>query len=324
MLPPPKPPLAPAPKLILPAGCDEVLHLMGSTNLAEFLDYACENADPSVQGSGAVSGNSQMDLAEAWRDAAMTYEGLMQTEAYPTEALDVYPLPDSMRAHCEQFLARPQVQREFNRVPVAFGMVPLAHLIAAQDRLNVGTVTSVGIGTGAISDASLIQICLPLDAPHHTLEVLHKDTDSVTFAADNHDIRFLRPQLLSGLVENMSNRGHVQRTLALPVGFSINVLNVVRFQNRLILNNGYHRAFALWRRGVTHVPAVIQVCRHWEDVGLVGSSEIYENGALYIDRQRPPLLKDFVNRNLCMTFAVRRQRKYLRIRFQVETGYLAM
>lgn len=324
MLPPPKPPLAPARKLILPAGCDEVLHLMGSTNLTEFLEYARENADLSAQGSGAVAGNSPMDLAEAWRDAAKTYDELMETEAYPTQTLDVYPLPDSMSAHCEQFLSRPHVQREFNLVPVAFAMVPLAHLIAAQNRLNVGTVTSVGVGKGAISDASLVQICLPLDAPHHTLEVLHKDADSVTFAADNHDVRFLRPQLLSGPVENMSNRGHVQRTLALPVGFSINVLNVVRYQNRLILNNGYHRAFALWQRGVTHVPAVVQVCQHWEDVSLVGSSEIYENVALYNDSRRPPLLKDFANRNLCMTFAARRQRKYLRMRFQVETGYLAM
>lgn len=65
--------------------------------------------------------------------------------------------------------------------------------------------------------------------------------------------------------------------LALSVGFTTNVLNVVRYGARVVLNNGYHRALALQELGVTHVPCLIQVCAHWEDV-VAGSSEMYDNG----------------------------------------------
>ena len=48
MKPLPKPPLAPAPPLVLPEGCDEVLHLIGSTRLGDFLAFAREQADLSA------------------------------------------------------------------------------------------------------------------------------------------------------------------------------------------------------------------------------------------------------------------------------------
>ena len=323
MLPPPKKrPIVHTPAMVLPEGYDQVLYLMGIASLADFLDFARERADLAAPGTGAIAGNSPMDLAEAWRDAATIFEGLVENDAYPTELPPVHPLPESMNSHCETFVSRSHVQREFDRVPIALAMVPLAYLVAAQHQLNVSTTNSVEINSDPISDASLAQICLPLDAPPHTLRVLHKNADGITFAADNHDIRFLRAHAISGPIANLPSRGHVNQTLALPVGFSINVLNVIRYQNRLILNNGYHRAFALWQRGVTHAPAVIQVCRHWEDVAMVGSSELHENASVYLEHRRPPLLKDFANRQLCMSFAVRRARKYLRIRYQVETGYI--
>ena len=323
MLPPPKPPVVADRSFVLPAGCDEVLHLMGSTGLADFMAYARDCIELSANRVEAASAMSPMDLAEAWRDAAQVYQALAETDAYPVEVPGVFPLPDTMQEHCQAFLGKAHIQREFDRVPIALAMVPLEYLIAMQPRLNMGTANSADVGTGSISDASLVQICLPHEAPPHRLQVLQKSADGITFAADNHDVRLLQAHTVSGASINLSTRGHVEQVLALAVGFSSNVLNVIRYQNRLVLNNGYHRAFALLRRGVTHAPAVIQVCRHWEDVGLVGSTEVYENGSVYFERERPPLLKDFVDRRLCMAFAMPRSRKYVRIRYQVETGYLA-
>ena len=74
--------------------------------------------------------------------------------------------------------------------------------------------------------------------------------------------------------------------------------------------------------GVQTCALPIYVCRHWEDVALAGASEIYDNAPVYFERARPPLLKDFVDRRLCVSLAVARARKYVRIRYQVETGYL--
>ena len=318
----------------MPDGCDPVLHLMGTVGLAEFLAFAHDFADLTVPGTGALGGATPMDLAEAWRDAADVYQSINTAEAYPEGLPGLFPFTDAMHAHCEAFLAKPHVQREFDQVPVALAMVPLAHLIVATQRLNGTTVSGHGaaLGAGAVADLALVQHCLPLEPPAHSLQLIEQHDGSATFASDQPEIAFLGAHLAhraTGFIDATVTqrtvpgvRGHTEQTLALALGFPGNVLNVIRYQNRLFLNNGYHRALALLKRGVTHVPAVIQVCRHWDDVGLVGSAALFNQRALFAERERPPLLKDFVDPRLCMSFAVPRRRAYLRIRYAIETGHL--
>lgn len=319
---PPKPPLTPTAPLVLPAGFDQILHPMGTTGLADFLAFARDFADLTVPGTGAASGSTPMDLSEAWRDAADAYHGLASAETHPKELPGIFPFPEGMKAHVDAFLAAAHVQREFDQVPVALGMVPLEYLIAAPVRLNMSMIDSHSstLSAGSIGDLSLARLCLPLDAPSHSARVLEQNADSLTVVSDNPDLRFMRARAIAG--GDASGRGQLGQTLAVEIGFPGNVLNVIRYQNRLILNNGYHRVYALLLRGVTHVPAVIQVCRHWDDVGLVGGAALYENKATLIDLDRPPLMKDYADRRLCMHFAVQRMRKYVRIRYQVETGHL--
>ena len=310
---------------MLPPGCDQILHLMGTTALTDFLAFARDFADLTVPGTGASGGATQMDLAEAWRDAADIYQGLATAEAYPPVLPGIFPFPEGMKAHCAAFLGTPHIQREFDQVPVAFGMVPLAHLIVGLPRLNMTTVSghSEAFGTGAIADSALAQRCLPLDPPRHSLQLLEQCGNSSTFVSSRPDVDLLRARAVAGAGADPMGRGHVQQTLALELGFPGNVLNVIRYQNRLILNNGYHRAYALLRRGTTHVPALIQVCRHWDDVALVGAAGLYENKHVLIDAARPPLIRDFSDRRLCLHFAAPRLKKYIRISYTIESGHLS-
>ncbi len=324
MLPPPKTTTSTERSFVLPQGCTEVLHLMGATRLADFLTFARERADLTATSDAGGGGDCAMELAESWRAAAATYLALEASEPYPSESPTVFPLPASMSQHADALLALPQIQREFDRVPVALGMVPLAQLICAQQRIDLHTVQPGATAVAMPSDEALVAACLPIDAPPYRFRVAQQEEGCVTFTADNHDIRLFTPQILAAAAMSGKWAGYVQSALALPVGFSANVLNVIRFRNRLVLNNGYHRAFGLYRRGVTHVPAIIQVCREWEDVGLVSSSEIFDNGSVYFERKRPPLIKDFADRRLTISLAVPISQKYVRIKYQVETGYLRL
>lgn len=326
MLPPPKPTTSTERSFVLPLGCTEVLHLMGATRLADFLSFARDRANLEALSDGG-GGDCAMELAESWRAAASTYEALEASDPYPSEQPPVFPLPASMQQHADALLALPQIQREFDRVPIALGMVPLAQLISAQQRIDLHTVQPEATGATAStlpSDEALVAACLPIAAPPYRFRIAQQEEGCVTFTADNHDIRLFTPQILAAAEMSGKWAGYVQSALALPVGFSANVLNVIRFRDRLVLNNGYHRAFGLYRRGVTHVPAIIQVCREWEDVGLVSSSEIFNNGSVYFERKRPPLIKDFADRRLTISFAVPISKKFVRIKYQVETGYLRL
>jgi hypothetical protein len=52
------------------------------------------------------------------------------------------------------------------------------------------------------------------------------------------------------------------------VGITPSFLRVTRYQGRVILADGYHRAHGFLRRGVTHVPAFINDAASFEDIGF--------------------------------------------------------
>ena len=171
-----------------------------------------------------------------------------------------------------------------------------------------------------LADADLAAVCLPLTAGDASFKVAHQGGERFVFVSDTHDTRFLGAQLVNPAdIKGLQVHGHAQAVLALSVGFTTNVLNVVRYGPRVVLNNGYHRALALRELGVTHAPCLIQVCAHWEDVGLAGSSEMYDNGPVYFSAARPPLLRDFANPQLTRSFAARRLTREIRLTYEVDS-----
>ena len=68
--------------------------------------------------------------------------------------------------------------------------------------------------------------------------------------------------------------GPVAGVVGLVVGFGSGYLNVIACEGRLVLNNGYHRAYALRELGVTHAPAVVQEVQRADEVGAAGGTAV--------------------------------------------------
>ena len=132
-------------------------------------------------------------------------------------------------------------------------------------------------------------------------------------------MRFLDAQVIEPVsVQQAPVMGHPQAVVALSVGFSANLLNTVRYNGRIALNNGHHRALALRAMGMTHAPCLIQPCASMEDLQQAASSEILNNADLYFDAPRPPLLRDFDNPLLTHSFAAPRMRRVVTIKLDVQ------
>lgn len=301
-----------APPTVAPT--DQELFLMGVHNLDAFIDFVKER---TLQGPGL----DRVDLGDLWRRAARIYQELETNEAGAAEKPQIRPLPKRLQAHVNRLVEMPEFQATFSDLPVAFGMVELDKLVVTQHELQLSSVNKLMRETTLpLTDAKLAAICLPLTPDSAEFKLKLNRNGQFVFVSDTHDARFLGAQVLRPQdVPGLKVHGHAAAVVALALGFSTNVLNAIRYRDRVVINNGYHRAVALRRMGVTHAPCLIQVCGHWEDVALAGNSELYNHADLYLSSARPPLLRDFDNPDLTATFIKGKMYKQIHLSYEVRT-----
>jgi hypothetical protein len=291
---------------------------MGATRLGEFLQFVRQRA----RGGRA---RDECEVADLWRAAAKHYEQLQTTQANAAQQPKVLPIPAAMQAHIERLSSLESFRATFSAVPIAFGMVPLDQLVCSQFDVTVSTVNALKMRmTKKLTPAKLVELCLPL-TPDYGECVLGRETGSEdVFHSDSHDLRTFGAQLLSAsAIAGYQPKGHAQAAIVIGVGFSTNVLNVVRYAERLVLNNGYHRALALLSQGYTHAPCVIQVCSHWDDIGQCAMREIDQNGNLYFTQTRPPMLRDYLEPALTSHWALQPVRRQVTIKINYESRDIA-
>ena len=294
-------------------------HLLGPRHLQDLLDHVASLGfkHPSTR---------RESLSDRWRAAAKTYAQLEQSEAGIANAPEIRALTKAMNRHIEQLVALPGVQQTFDTVPVAFGMVELDKLVISQYDMTQAVVDGITAAHPLpISPKRLAELCLPLNPPSANFRLASQKDDEFIFVADAHDMRFLDAQVLpTASVQLGDVMGHPQAVVALSVGFSANLLNVVRYNNRLVLNNGHHRALALRQMGLTHVPCLIQPCTSVDDLQQAASSEICDNADLYFSSPRPPLLRDFDNPLLTLDVPAPRMRRMVTINVEVKRRLVAI
>lgn len=293
---------------------DEELCLLGVTRLPDFIEFVRAR---TIDGHDIDQGL----LVDMWRKAAGVFTKLQASEAGAADKPDVRPLSGKLKAHVNKLVKLPSFQASFSTVPVSFGMVELDKLIVSQQHITRSSVDKMTESLQVpLSDAALADLCLPLTPDSSGFRVALQEDGRCIFTSDTHDARFLGAKLLKPSdIKGYKVGGHAQAVLALSVGFTTNVLNVVRFGQRMVLNNGYHRAMALKQLGITHAPCLIQVCGLWEEVGMAGSQEIYHNASVYFSASRPPMLRDYSNPALTKTFATTQIRKEIRLTYEVDS-----
>ncbi|AOW15179.1 hypothetical protein LPB72_21980 [Hydrogenophaga crassostreae] len=310
------PPVAPA---FGPQAATAERFLLGPRHLEEWLDEV---------GALGLSGHlpDRSGLTDLWRVGQKEYARLALSEAGVADNAAIRPLPKSMARHIAQLVELEGVRRTFDTVPVAFGLVPLDALIISQYSMTQAVVDRIAEAHPVpISPKRLVELCLPLKAPAASFRLAGRSEKEFTFVADAHDMRFLDAQVIEPVnVQQAPVMGHPQAVIALSVGFSANLLNTVRYNGRIALNNGHHRALALRAMGMTHAPCLIQPCASMEDLQQAASSEILNNADLYFDTPRPPLLRDFDNPLLAHSFAAPRMRRVVTIKLDVQRRLLAL
>jgi hypothetical protein len=259
-------------------------------------------------------------LAADWRAAHDRLAQLRRAEEDWADDVRPQPLPAALEPLAAEVAADPIFQTSFAVLPTRVALVELDRLVVAQKAINLTHVQRVRDRLGPDPTAEqLFRVCLPTDHTPLGHRVARVGSDSFAFVCDSDDLRFHAPVLLApGQVTGYRPFGPVAGVVGLVVGFGSGHLNVVSHEGRLILNNGYHRAYALRQLGVTHVPAVIQQVRRADELVAAGGTAFRRKPEHYLQSPRPPVMKDYFDPELRRIVPLVPTSRHVRIRFTVE------
>jgi len=193
------------------------------------------------------------------------------------------PLPPELRGRGEAFLQRPDITTAFAGWEISVGMVTLAQVLSFQKVVTEGAVARAEASNpGNLHD--LFSLCLPDAAsPLVMPAAIDPDGRGFSLASSNPNLRVLGPQLaqING-----------NPFLGFNLGFGSTFVQVVEYQDRWFVRDGYHRCYGLPRLGVGRIPALFIRA---QNVGQFGwnATSFFRWDVIY--GPRPPFLTDFLD-----------------------------
>jgi len=295
------------------AAINEHVFLIGHPPISEFLSFV---RVMTTNGHAIDQGQ----LVREWRTANDRVLELEAEERGLADNPSLQPIPDHLLELQRQTLADSIFQRAFQHLPSDLAMVELDRLIVYQKHINLHYVNFLKARLGyhpTEEEVFRLALCTNRDLP--PFRSMQTAVNSYSFISPSNDFRFLEVALLDpNQVRDSFATGPVSAVIALKVGFGSNFLNVLHVENRLVLNNGSHRAYALRDLGITHAPCVVQHISRRDELELVGSSDLQQNPDRLLKAPRPPLLKDYFDPRLRQIIPVVQKNRMVKVSFGLE------
>jgi hypothetical protein len=292
---------------------DEHIFLIGRPPLAEYIGFI---QAMTVDGQNADLGA----LANQWRAANDHILELERKEKGYADNPAIAPVPQNLQASRQKVLDNPMFQKAYGLVPTDIGIIELDRLVVYQKHINLDYVRVIEANLGkSPNEDQVFRLSLPFDETTPAVQVRRLPNGSFVFVSPSNDLRVMDAVILGpAQVAGYQSRGPVAGVVGVVVGFTANCLTAVHADNRLILHNGSHRAFALRNLGLTHAPCLIQRVSRREELPVVLGEPVAKDADLYLKADRPPLLKDYFDPKLRKVERVPKQSRQVKIVFGSE------
>lgn len=242
-------------------------------------------------------------IMRAWEELQPRVHDLMQREGALADTISVVPVPDAHHDRLNAFAADPLFQKTFHALPSSFAIVDADKLIAPQRTVNLDYVRRLAAGfPKSPTLEQLIGICVSPTRTMDPIQHLELGPNAHVFSSPNADIRILGSFVKDLKAEDLQYAvmgGLPTAAVITFVGYGGSPINVLRAANRVILNNGFHRVYALRTIGVREIPVVLQEIRNSQlefPPVVAGLPREYLLGAA-----RPVMIKDFFEADFAIT-----------------------
>jgi hypothetical protein len=259
-------------------------------------------------------------LVAEWRRADDRMAELRADEPDRADNNSPEPLPAHLRPLAAAVERDPVFRQAFSDATYEFAVVDLDRVIVSQRLVSLEHVARLHARLGrASSDEDLFHFCLPAGREPPAFRASRIADEEFAFRSESSDLRFLdavllRPDQLTGY----HAVGPVAGVIALVVGFGSNYLNVLSVDGRLVLNNGHHRACALWDLGHRRVPCVIHTITHPDEIPVHAPRAVRRQPEVYLTGPRPPLVGDYFDTLLSRRVPIALTAKEVRVRYAVD------
>jgi hypothetical protein len=293
----------------------DLVWLLGQPHLSDYLQFV----ETKVAGGREIDARS---LTAEWRAANDLYYDIEQAEANLADTIECLPIEARLRPLARAVQANPWFRASFDNLPVSIERVELSKLVVSQTHVACTYTDGLGATVGTKPDAaSLFHFCLPLERPLPPVRIQRLSGDRFVFTSPSTDFRshhpmLLRPEELAGV----TSVGPYVAMVGLMVGFGSNFLSAVRSGSRVLLQNGYHRAYTLLSLGFTHAYCVVEDVTRKDELKLTVDADVAGDPEYYFASKRPPLLRDFLNPALTRRLAVLPMENHVEIELKVRSS----
>jgi hypothetical protein len=296
-----------------PAGYAQIC-LLGRPPLSRFLECT---EDTLAEGARL----DRPSLIEEWRAASDYYHELERSEAGIADQEEHQELDPRLAAVAAELTSHPSFRCTFDTLPTRLGMVELDRLIVHQWRVTLDFIDQVKDRIGPAPDpAALFGICMPLQPSEMPIQVQRLGSRRFAFRCESEDFDLHEPELLKP--KQAGESFALAGVIGLALGFGWNFLSAVRVGNRVLLNNGYHRACALRALGITHAPCAIEMAAGLDELQLTVNSRVAEEVESYLQSARPPLLKDFFDPRIRKVLPIRKLVRHIEVEFLIRDSLI--
>jgi hypothetical protein len=288
-------------------------YLLARSSLGDYLDFVESYSMNTEDANRKIH-------STAWKAADLHMRKLREVEHDRADVELRSDLPPNLLPLVGRVEADTHFRRAFEETTWEIAMVDLDGVIASQKLVSAEHVARLQKKLSPmLGDEDLFRFCLPFDRQPPDFRASRIDSDEFAFVSQSNDLRFqeavlLRPDQIVGF----ETVGPIAGVLALVVGFGSNYLNVIRANGRFVLNNGNHRACALYQSGYRRVPCVIQTITHPAEFEMHMPKVIQRNGDFYLSDPRPPVIADYFDQQLSREMMLGMTAKEIRLNYQVD------
>jgi hypothetical protein len=247
---------------------------------------------------GAHSAEEVEKLITDWRVSRQTL-----IDAAPwadTGKVEVNPVAPDLAAVLEPLKGSDVFKTTVENLPHELAVVSLPDLIAFQFTVDSPYAESINLSP-APALAEIASLTLPMSGPDFPIQI-SGDHTGLTVSAPGPNLR------ISSM--GLERQGSGMPRMVVDLTFGSPLMQVVEFNGRFILRNGYHRAVGLLRRGLTHAPVVLIHGSQYQHTGATGPGFFAPHVVM---GPKPALLKHY-DSEFALAFEAVDLRKAIRLR----------